>query len=250
MRVLSSKVNVFEVLLAVQGRALTFGLKVDFEVHTIVNDDVQLVLELLNLISVATNIDNLLLVGLKDAMALDDLPDRLLVLGEGSELGVNLRLVGDADLLIVVLQNIFISVFDVLSIDCYNGADREREKLKSHWDGHSLKFDVEGHANYTKDLSLEADVDDLLLSRLDHSSPNIRFEESDSPGGLLLGRDLPLGLQVILVDDFDGHGLLVSQEASAEFKEVNRDHADFRHEAFSLDRHRKHVLTHTGKVDN
>lgn len=44
--------------------ANTFGLQVNFQVNTVVNDDVKFVLELLDFISVANNIHNFLFVWL------------------------------------------------------------------------------------------------------------------------------------------------------------------------------------------
>lgn len=104
--VLSTKIDVpggsIHQWLAPESMPCTFGKQVNFQINTIVYDDVQLVLELLNFVSLADNIDNLLLVGFQDPVALDDLPNAILVLGESSEFSVDARLVRNANLLVFV----------------------------------------------------------------------------------------------------------------------------------------------------
>jgi len=63
---------------------------------------VEFVLEFHDFIGMADNIHDLLLIWLQDAVALDNLPDRFLILGESSEFSIDARFVRDADLLVFV----------------------------------------------------------------------------------------------------------------------------------------------------
>ena len=88
--VLCSKINVTKILFAEKSRAGTFSLKINFKVDTVIDNDMKFVLELLNFISVAHNINNFFFVRLQDTVSLDNFPDGFFVLGKSSELGVNL----------------------------------------------------------------------------------------------------------------------------------------------------------------
>jgi hypothetical protein len=105
--VFSSKVDVLALLQLFAEESIPGAprMQIDLQVDSVVDDDVEFVLELLHLIGIAADINHLLLVGLEDAVALDDFPDGLLVFGESCVFGVDLGLILDSDLLILVLQN-------------------------------------------------------------------------------------------------------------------------------------------------
>ena len=88
--VFGSEVNVFQILLAVQRRANTFSSQANFKVDSVVDDDVESVLEFLDFISIAYYIDNFVFVRLEDAVSLDDLPDAFFVFCKGSVLCIDL----------------------------------------------------------------------------------------------------------------------------------------------------------------
>ncbi len=73
--VLSSEIDVAQVLLTEQSRACAFSLQINFKVNAIVYDNVQFVLELLHFISIANNVNHLFFVRLKDAMTLNNFPN-------------------------------------------------------------------------------------------------------------------------------------------------------------------------------
>lgn len=89
-------------LFAEESVASAFRLKVNFEVNTIINDDVKLVLEFLNFISVTADIDYFLFIGFEDTVSLDYFPDRFFIFGEGGVLSIDLRLILDSDLLVLI----------------------------------------------------------------------------------------------------------------------------------------------------
>lgn len=63
------------------------------------------VLELTYIIGQAANCDGFLIAGLDDAVALNDLPNAITVLGKGSVLSVNLTSIGDLKGLALVVQH-------------------------------------------------------------------------------------------------------------------------------------------------
>ena len=109
--VLSSEVNipgeiglwlVINSLLAVESSSNTFGLELNLYVNAVIDDDVKGILELLNFISRAYDSDLLFFFSLDDAVALNYFPDRVLVLGKGGVLSVNLTDVCDRELLSLI----------------------------------------------------------------------------------------------------------------------------------------------------
>jgi len=80
-------------------------------------------LEFLNFISVTNYIKDFLLVGLKDTVALKDLPNGLFVFGESSKLSIDLGLVLYANLLLTIFQNFNVSVVNFLSVNGDDGSD-------------------------------------------------------------------------------------------------------------------------------
>lgn len=124
MGILCSKIDVLEVLLAEERRADTFGLQIDFEVDTVVNNDVEFVLELLYFISVANNVYYFFFVRLENTVSLHHFPDGLLVLGEGCVLCINFGFVGDSDFLCVISKHLDIAVIDILTVNSDYWADR------------------------------------------------------------------------------------------------------------------------------
>ena len=96
MGVFCLKVDNVERVLAVESGACSFGPESHFKINSVVDDDVESILEFLNFVSIANYIDLTFIVWLKHSVPLDDLPDALLVLCEGGILSRNLRFILDS----------------------------------------------------------------------------------------------------------------------------------------------------------
>jgi len=90
MGVFCTKVDCLERVFTVQGRTYTFCSESDFKIHSIIDDDVKSVLELLDLIGVTNNLNLALITRLEYSLSLDDLPDAFFLLGEGRVLSWDL----------------------------------------------------------------------------------------------------------------------------------------------------------------
>jgi len=121
--VFSSEINVFHVLLAMQGITGTLCCEANLEIDTIVNNDVKSICELLDFISIADDIHNLFFVWLQDTMALNDLPNAFLQFSEGSVFRINLTLVANTDFLHFILKDLNVSIVNFSTINSYDGAD-------------------------------------------------------------------------------------------------------------------------------
>lgn len=100
--VLGSKVNHAHWNLGVESVTGSTGTKLNLYIHAVVDNDMESVLELLHFIRNTTHGDGLLLLGLDDTIALDDFPDAVAILCEGSVLSVNLANIGDLERLALV----------------------------------------------------------------------------------------------------------------------------------------------------
>jgi len=87
----------------------------------------QLVSNSLHFVNNAADVDHLLLVGLKDAMALNDLPDALFVLGECSVLSIDLGFVLNLDLLVLFFQNFNAAKVNLLAVNLNDWPNRVSE---------------------------------------------------------------------------------------------------------------------------
>ena len=172
----------------------------------------QLVLESLNFISLAADVDHFLLIRLEDTMALNDFPNTLLILGESSVLCIDLGFVLDLNLLVLNSKHFDTAEINLFTVNLNYWPNRVSEQLKTNWYRYSFKFNIEWNTDYTKNFCLKTDIDHLFLVRFDNSTPDVRLEETDAASWLLLGCNLELASQVILIDDLDRHSLLVTQE--------------------------------------
>mmetsp|Transcript_39618 Transcript_39618/g.60629 ORF Transcript_39618/g.60629 Transcript_39618/m.60629 type:complete len:277 (+) Transcript_39618:11747-12577(+) len=183
-------------------------------------------------------------------MALDHLPNALLLLSEGGVLGRDLRLVLDLQLLSVVLKYFNVAVVELFTV----GFDKRTRRCSE--DGHhegdvvALDLDVERDADGTEDLSAQRDVDDLRALGVDNTAFLVRRVDRDSLGLIVLGNYLVLGLEVIFIDDLNLSGLRMAQEASIVLKEVNGVNPDFGNKALSLDGDSEHILSYSFQVDH
>jgi hypothetical protein len=103
MGVLSRKVNQVQIILAVEGRARSLCPQCHLQVYSIIYNDVEGILELLDLVSIAHHLNFLFVIWLEDAMSLYDFPNALLVLGESSILSQHRRLIPNCYPLDVIL---------------------------------------------------------------------------------------------------------------------------------------------------
>jgi hypothetical protein len=131
---------------------LTLGIQVDLTIFTVADDNVKLILKLLGLISIANNINRLLLIRLQDAVALYHFPNRLFALREGSVLGIDLRLVLDFDLVVDILKNLNVAEVKGISVNLDDWADRVSIQLNENRDGVTLKLDPQVDVDRVKDL--------------------------------------------------------------------------------------------------
>ena len=108
MSVSSAKVNLSDLVrgLSVESVSNTFSLELNFNIQTVVHDNVKCIRESLNFISLAAHIDSLLFLGLDNAVALDNLPNGVLVLGEGCVFGINLANIGDNEALTLIFEHL------------------------------------------------------------------------------------------------------------------------------------------------
>ncbi len=88
----------------------------DFYIHTIVDDNVKGVLELLDFVSHTAHCDGLLILGCDYTIALDYLPPRVLVLSKGCVLGINLANVCNLETLTFVLQDSNLAKIELLFV--------------------------------------------------------------------------------------------------------------------------------------
>ena len=131
---------------------MTLGIQVDLTIFTVADDNVKLILKLLSLISIANNINRLLLIRLQNAVALHYFPNRLFALREGSVLGIDLRLVLDFDLVVDILKNLNVAKVKGVSVNLDDWADRVSIQLNENRDGVALKLDSEVDVDRVEDL--------------------------------------------------------------------------------------------------
>ena len=131
---------------------MALGIQVDLTIFTVADDNVKLILKLLSLISIANNINRLLLIRLQDAVTLHHFPNRLFALREGSVLGIDLRLVLDFDLVVDILKNLNVAEVKGVRVNLYDWADRVGIQLNENWDGVTLKLDPEVDVDRVEDL--------------------------------------------------------------------------------------------------
>jgi len=116
---------------------------------------VQRVLELLHFIGVADDLNLALLAWLEDTVPLDDLPDALLLLREGSVLGRNLGLVADRESLGIVLERLHVAVVQLLFVSLHDGTCGCGKHCHHERDVVALNLDVERDAHCAEDLGPE-----------------------------------------------------------------------------------------------
>ena len=116
--VLSTEIDVGHRRLGVhiESVANALSLELDLDIHTIVDNNVESVLESLNFIGNTTHRDGLLFLGLDHAIPLDHLPDRVLVLGERGIFGVNLTYIRDFECLAFVNKHFDLSKVQFLLV--------------------------------------------------------------------------------------------------------------------------------------
>lgn len=79
----------------------------------------------------------------------------------------------------------------------------------------ALKFDEERDADSVQDFCLQTEFDDLFRVRLDDSVLDVGLKGGNALALIVLGQNFKFSLQIVVVDDFDLHRFLVSQEACA-----------------------------------
>lgn len=119
MSVFRLKVDKAETVLAVESRACSFGPESYFKINSVVDDNMESILEFLNFVSIANHVNLTLIVWLKHSVPLDDLPDALLVFGEGCVLSWNLRLILDSKFFSLVCKHLHTTVIKLISVGLY-----------------------------------------------------------------------------------------------------------------------------------
>ena len=164
--VFCTKVDVFEIFLAPEGRSGTFSSESYLKVHSIVDDDMQGICESLNFISSADYFDKFIFFRLEYAMPLYNLPNTFFVLGKSRIFCINLGLVLDSDLLDVVSQNFNCAIIELILIYRDYGSDRVSYDDNHRVDVVSIKFNDEVGSHCTKYFGLELQIYCLSLPRL------------------------------------------------------------------------------------
>ena len=223
--VLSTKVDIpgefglwliLKPLLAVECSADTFGPELHFNVHAVIHDDVEGVLELLDFISRAYDSDLPFLLGLDDAVAFNHLPNGVLVLGEGGVLSVNLADVGDREFLTLVFEYVNRSEIELLSVELDIRTARRSQNQHHYGNIVTVELDDEVCADWAQNLCLKLHVHDLSTMRLDDPTPHVDVIGSDTLRLVILRLDLEPSPQIVLVDDLNLLGLGVLEEAVIE----------------------------------
>jgi len=191
--VLSSEVDVSKILLTVQRGADTFGGQTDFKVNSIVDDDVEGVLEFLDFISVAHYVNHFVFVWLEDTVSLHDLPDAFFVLCKGSVLCVNLRLITNFDFFGVISEHFDIVVVNFTAVDRYDWANRHSDDCKHDRYGLALKFDKQWNADTVQDLCLQTYLHDLCGVGLDDTALDVGFVGCNALALVILGHNFKFG---------------------------------------------------------
>lgn len=124
MSVLSAEVNCIQVLLAVECVTHTFRLQINFQVHSVVDNNVQFVLKLLHFVGITNHVHNFLFVRFQYAVALHYFPDTFLVFSKCRKLCIDARLVFDADLFSVVTKHLNVAVVNVFSVNFHDRSNR------------------------------------------------------------------------------------------------------------------------------
>ena len=235
--VLSAEVNNAHGDLSGECVAATSSSQLYFNIHTVVDDDVERILELHHFISHAAHRDSLLLFGLDDAVALNDLPDSVSVFREGGVLCVDLADVGDLEGITLFLQYCDLTEVELLLVKLDVRATRRGKDQHHDLVGVTIDLHDEVRADWAKNLRLELHIYNLGLVWLNHTAPHVDIIDGHALALLVLRLDLKSGLQVVLVDDLDLLGLRVLQETVVELEELVGRDAYFWHNALSLDRH-------------
>ena len=228
MSILSAKVNLVEVIFAEQSGPGTFRPQCNFQVNAIIDNNVQSVLKLLHLVSIAHNIQLLLLVRVEYPVSLHHLPHTLLILSECCVLRGYLRVILDDQLLHIVFEHLHIVIFELGLIDGDDGPDGVGYDRELEGDRVALDLHEEGDADVLEDFGLQGDVHYLRGLRVDDSHLLVGGVDCYPLRLVVLGDDFILGFEVVVVDDLDAAGLRVPQETLVEFEEVGGEHTDFR----------------------
>jgi hypothetical protein len=138
--ILGSKINNFQWLLAVKSRSFASCFEGNFKIHTVVDDDVKRIGELLNLVSVTDNLNLTFITRLENSVSLDDLPDTFFLLGESCIFGWDLGVVSDFECFSDILENVNILIIKnlLISINCWSGRHGQNRK---HW-WNLMSFDL------------------------------------------------------------------------------------------------------------
>ena len=114
----------------------------------------------------------------------------------------------------------------------------------------TFNLDVEWYSDVGENLSLECDVDYLRGLRVDHTSLLVSRVNSDPLRLVILGNNLILSLEDVIVNDLNAPCLRMSEEALVVLKEIGGKHSNLGHQAFSLNGNSEHILSDTLKVDD
>lgn len=123
MSILSTEIDVCKILLAVKSRTDTFSLEINLKICTIVYDNVQGVVELLDLICIANNVNHFVFVWLKHTVSLDNFPNAFFIFSKSGVLSVDLRLVANLYLFSVITKDFHVVIVNLCSVDCNDGAN-------------------------------------------------------------------------------------------------------------------------------
>ena len=86
--------------------------------------------------------------------------------------------------------------------------------------------------------------------RLNNSTLLIRFINSNSLRLFILWQYFIFRFQNIIINQLNLHCFRMSQKALTKVQNVSRIDSNLRNNTFSLDRHSKHILSYTFKVNN
>ena len=125
----------------VQSVADAFSAKLDLDIHAVVDDNVKGVLKFLNFISHTANCDSFLILGCNDTIALNHLPPRVLVLGKGCVLGINLAHVCDLKALSFVLKDCDLAKIELLFVQFDIWAARRGQNKHHDLTAMAIDFD-------------------------------------------------------------------------------------------------------------
>jgi len=248
MSILCAKVDCTKRCFAGKRRTLSFSPQGNFQVCTVINNDVQRVLELGNFVSITNHLNFSLFIRLKNTMPLDHFPNTVFPFRKCGVLCWDLRLVPDGELPSLILQRCYCSIVKLVKVMLNNWSSRCGQYSDHKGDMVALYFDVKWDPNSAQDFSFEGYVDNLGAPRINDATALICSVDGYPLRLIILRNDLVLRLQRVLIDDLYLPCLRMPQEAGFVFQEIRGANSYLWDEALCFNRHSKHVLSDSFQV--